>query len=56
MAHPLFVGHELVMSEQTKGSVAAVGGGIFYAANVRNASTSAAPIAMAFNWEGGGVT
>jgi hypothetical protein len=51
MAHPLFVGNELVLSDQTKATVAAIGGRVFYAATVRNAS----PRPAAFNWEGGGV-
>jgi hypothetical protein len=50
MAHPLFVGNELVLSDQTKASVPAIGGGIFYAASVRNAS----PRPGALTWEGGG--
>jgi hypothetical protein len=58
MAHPLEVGEELVLSNQTKGTVAAVGGGVFYAVTVFNAQPPAAagPLTAArFTWEGGGV-
>ena len=51
MAHPVFVGETLVLSNQTKASVAAVGGGIFYAATVNNPGLARA----IFVWEGGGV-
>ena len=54
MAHPLFVGDALVLSDQTKASVPAIGGGIFYAATVRNPTTPAAPKTAVFTWEGGG--
>jgi hypothetical protein len=59
MAHPLQVGEELVLSDQTKGTVAAVGGGVLYAVTVRNAQPPAAAgpqTAASFTWEGGGVT
>jgi hypothetical protein len=52
MAHPQIVGNELVLSEQTKATVAAVGGRIFYSATVTNVS----PRPAAFVWEGGGLT
>jgi hypothetical protein len=58
LAHPLDVGEELVLSNQTKGTVAAVGGGVFYAVTVFNAQPPAAagPLTAArFTWEGGGV-
>lgn len=51
-AHPLIVGNELVLSEQTKATVPAVGGGIFYAVTVTNVS----PRPGQFTWEGGGFT
>jgi hypothetical protein len=54
MAHPLFVGDTLVLSDQSKGSVPAIGGGIFYEVTVRNPTTSAAPKTAVFTWEGGG--
>jgi hypothetical protein len=59
MAHPLDVGEELVLSNQTKGTIAAVGGGVFYAVTVFNAQppSAAGPLTAArFTWEGGGVT
>ena len=54
MAHPLTVGDALVLSNQTKAAVPAIGGGIFYAATVRNPTTPAAPKMATFTWEGGG--
>jgi hypothetical protein len=51
MAHTQIVGNELVLSEQTKATVPALGGGIFYSATVTNNS----PRPAQFVWEGGGL-
>jgi hypothetical protein len=59
MAHPLDVGEDLMLSNQTKGTIPAVGGGVFYAVTVTNNQPPAAagPLTAArFTWEGGGFT